>query len=159
MIKKLSVALFAFVLGVTISVGIQACANEEDNIIDSNVDSSPNNSGNSGNSDDNDNSNAQQTKCYCQPQVDTITQYGADGEISGTVKYSYDNNDRMTGYVSEGYIYSNGKRYTSSTLKVECTYSSSGDIRYETSTSTSYDENGNVIYESISRTETKFRMK
>ncbi|MBR2867308.1 MAG: hypothetical protein IKC12_06305 [Alistipes sp.] len=155
MIKKLSVALFAFVLGVTISVGIQACANEEDNIIDSNVDSSPNNSGNSGNSDDNDNSTAQQTKCYCQPQVETVTQYDADGEIRGTTQYSYDNNDRMIGCVSD----SNGKRYKSSTTKVECTYSSSGDIRYETITATSYDENGNVTSESLSRTETKFRMK
>lgn len=154
MIKKLSVALFAFVLGVTMSVGIQACANEEDNIIDSNVDSSPNNSGNS-----DDNSTAQQTKCYCQPQVETATSYYADGEISGKVKYSYDNNDRMTGYVSESYIYSNGKHYKYYTQKVEYTYSSSGDIRYETHTITYYDENGNVTSESLSRTETKFRMK
>ncbi|MBQ8492757.1 MAG: hypothetical protein IJ464_00535 [Alistipes sp.] len=156
MIKKLSVALFAFVLGVTISVGIQACANDEENIINSNVDSLPNNSGNSGN---NDNSTAQQAKCYCQPQVETITQYDTYGELSAKITYSYDKNDRVTSYVSEGYNYSNGKRYKASTYKVEYSYSSSGDIRYELSTMTAYDENGKVTYESSSRSETKFRMK
>lgn len=130
MLKKLSLLFAAFVLGIVISLAIQACGSDK-------VDTGRSSSGN-----DSD------TPCNCawgSQKWASIVSYDENGQEYYRVDYEYDDFGCLIGYKTLNYTTSaSGKRYLFYEQKVDYTYADSDNIRYGTTTSVSYDENGAI---------------
>lgn len=130
MLKKLSLLFAAFVLGIVISLAIQACGNDK-------VDTGRSSSG-----------SGSDASCNCgwasQNFASYIT-YDENGLELDRTDYEYDNLGRVIGYKYLFYTTSvSGQRYLGYEQKVDYTYADSDNIRYGTTTSVYYDENGAI---------------
>lgn len=131
MLKKLSLLFAAFVLGIVISLAIQACGNDK-------VDTGRSSSG-----------SGSDASCNCgwasQNFASYIT-YDENGLESNHTDYEYDDVGRLIGYKFLAYSSNgSGKRYLFYEQKVDYTYADSDNIRYGTTITTQYDENGEII--------------
>lgn len=130
MLKKLSLLFAAFVLGAVISLAIQACGNDK---VDTGRSSSGNDSGASCNN------------VWDNPKYASYISYDEAGQEYYRVDYEYDDFGCLIGYKTLNYTTSaSGKRYLLHEQKVDYTYADSDNIRYGTTTSVSYDENGAI---------------
>ena len=124
MFKKVIFSVIAFAIGAMVSVSIQACADDYDEISRSNS------------------SNAY--SAWCNNGIVSQTTYDAQGQVSAEYKYTYNSRGWPEKSITTGYT-TYGKRYKSSEYITTFTYSSSGDARYGTSVYTFYNESGQVI--------------
>ena len=124
MFKKVIFSVIAFAIGAMVSVSIQACADDYDEISRSNS------------------SNAY--SAWCNNGIVSQTTYDAQGQVSAEYKYTYNSRGWLEKSITTGYT-TYGKRYKSSEYITTFTYSSSGDARYGTSVYTFYNESGQVI--------------
>lgn len=130
MMKKLSLLFAAFVLGIVISFAIQACGNDK-------VDTGRSSSG-----------SGSDPSCNCAWASQNFASYIAydeNGLEYSRTEYEYDNIGRLIGYKTLIYTTSaSGKRYLGHEQMTDYTYADSDNIRYGTTTSVSYDENGAI---------------
>ena len=123
MFKKVIFSVIAFAIGAMVSVSIQACADDYDEISRSNS------------------SNAY--SAWCNNGIVSLTTYDAQGQVSAEHKYTYNSRGWLEKSITTGYT-TYGKRYKSSEYIMTYTYSSSGDVRYGTYVYTFYNESGQV---------------
>ena len=136
MFKKVIFLVIAFSIGAMVSVSIQACADDYDEISRSNS------------------SNAY--SAWCNNGIVSQTTYDAQGQVSSEDKYTYNSRGWIEKSITTHYI-TYGKRYKSGECIMTYTYSSSGDIRYGTTVYTFYNESGQVIETQRSTNEYRLR--
>ena len=136
MLKKVIFSVIAFVIGAMVSVSIQACADDYDEISRSNS------------------SNAY--SAWCNNGIVSQTTYDAQGQVSAEYKYTYNSRGWLEKSIMTGYT-TYGKRYKSSEYIMTFTYSSSGDVRYGTNVYTFYNESGQVTQTQRTTDETRLR--
>ena len=124
MFKKVIFSVIAFAIGAMVSVSIQACADDYDEISRSNS------------------SNAY--SAWCNDGIVSQTTYDEQGQVRSETKYTYNSRGWIEKFITTGYT-TYGKRYKSSEYIMTYTYSSSGDVRYGTYVYTIYNESGQVI--------------
>lgn len=130
MLKKLSLLFAAFVLGIVISLAIQACGNDK-------VDTGRSSSGSS--------SDTSCNSVWDNPKYASYITYDENGLESNRIEYEYDDVGRLIGYKSLSYTPNgSGKRYLFCEQKVDYTYADSDNIRYGTTSSVYYDESGTI---------------
>ena len=138
MFKKVIFSVIAFAIGAMVSVSIQACADDYDEISRSNS------------------SNAY--SAWCNNGIVSQTIYDAQGQVSSEYKHTYNSRGWIEKYTYTSFITnSSGKRYKNSEIVSTYTYSSSGDIRYGTTVYTGYNESGQVILTQQTTDETRLR--
>lgn len=136
MFKKVIFSVIAFAIGAMVSVSIQACADDYDEISRSNS------------------SNAY--SAWCNDGIVSQTIYDEQGQVSTEFKYTYNSRGWIEKSITTYYI-TYGKRYKSGEYIRTYTYSSSGDIRYGTTVYTGYNESGQVIQTQQTTDETRLR--
>ena len=130
MLKKLSLLFAAFVLGIVISLAIQACGNDK-------VDTGRSSSGSS--------SDTSCNSVWDNPKYASYITYDENGLESNRNDYEYDDVGRLIGYKFLSYSQNgSGKRYLVFEQKVDYTYADSDNIRYGTTVTIYYDENGAI---------------
>lgn len=138
MFKKIMFSVVAFAIGAMISVSIQACADDYDEI-----------------------SRAGSSNAYsawCNNGIGSSTTYDAQGQVSAESKNTYNSRGWLEKYTYTSFITnSSGKRYKNVEIVSTYTYSSSGDIRYGTTVHTYYNESGQVIQKQQTTDETRLR--
>ena len=147
MLKKLSLLAVAFAVGAMVSLSIQACADDYNEIPEQNKTESSSNS--SGTSND--------FSAWKSNGIESSVSYDENGQISQKINYTYNSNGWVTKMTAIGYTNVSGVRYKSLEYIYTYTYSSSGDIQYSNSVITQYNENGQVIYTSRTSGEVRLR--
>lgn len=135
MFKKIMFSVIAFAIGAMISVSIQACADDYDEV-----------------------SRAGQSNAYsawCNNGIGLYTKYDEQGQVSAEHKYTYNSKGWLEKAISTGYT-TYGKRYKNAEYITTYTYSSSGDVRYGTTVYTFYNESGQVTQ--TQRTTDEYRL-
>ena len=149
MLKRLSLLVVAFLMGVVISVSIQACAKDDSTL--------PNQTGTS-----NITNSSSNSKCDCsywsQNQLESSTMYDENGDICYQTKYTYNEKGWMsTCTLTQFAVNSSGVRYKTQETSSVYTYSPSSDIRYNKQNTVCYDATGKVtgsysyLYEEVLR--------
>lgn len=149
MLKRLSLLVVAFLMGVVISVSIQACA-KDDSTLPNQTDTS------------NITNSSSNSKCDCsywsQNQLESSTRYDENGDISHQTKYTYNEKGWMSTCTSTTFaVNSSGVRYKTQETSSVYTYSPSSDIRYTKQNTVCYDATGKVtvsysyLYEEVLR--------
>ena len=122
MFKKVIFSVIAFAIGAMVSVSIQACADDYDEISRT--------------------GSSHAYSAWCNNGIGSYPIYNAQGQVSTDCKNTFNSK----GWIEKSIIigYNNGNIKSHETV-VTYTYSSSGDTRYETRVSTYYNESGQVI--------------
>ena len=129
MLKKLSWLFAAFVLGVVISLAIQACGNE-----------SKIETGNNVTTDDVPSSGSSGVSCNCawgSQKFRSQIIYDENGLESNRIEYEYDNIGRVISLKHVYYANISGKRFLLYKIETDYTYADSDNIRYGTTSSVS----------------------
>ena len=132
MFKKVIFSVIAFAIGAIVSVSIQACADEYDEISRSNS------------------SNAY--SAWCNNGIVSQTTYDVQGQVSTEYKYTYNSRGWL-----EKSIMTSRTAYATIEYITTYTYSSSGDVRYGTTVYTQYNESGQLIQTQQTTNETRLR--
>lgn len=137
MMKKLSLLFAAFVLGAIISLAIQACGNESKIETGSDVTTDDIPSSESGSD----------ISCNCAWSSQKFSSqiiYDENGLESNRIEYEYDNIGRVISVKHVNYANISGKRFLLYEIETDYTYADSDNIRYGTTSSVYYDENGTI---------------
>ncbi len=139
MLKKLSLLVVAFAIGAMVSLSIQACADDYNEIPEQNkTESSSNSSG---------------TSAWKNDGIESIVSYNENGQMSQQINYTYNSKGWVTKVAIIGYA--NGSKSCEQTTTY--TYSSSGDIRYGNFVQITYLENGQIY--STTRSSNEYRLR
>ena len=144
--KKLSLLFTAFILGALISLTIQACGGDHDEVV-----KIPNDENNSSENDSSDGGTCEKCNCFWGSQkIANYVNYDEEGEESSRGDYTYDSEGREIGCKTMIYQKNlsgnlSGKRYLAYVQEVEYTYSVSNDIQYSKTKSIYYDETGQIM--------------
>lgn len=130
MLKKLSLLFAAFVLGIVISLAIQACGNDK-------VDTGRSSSGSS--------SDTSCNSVWDNPKYASYITYDENGLESNRFDYEYDDVGQLISAKQTLYSQNlSGKKYLYIEIETNYTYADSDNIRYGTTTRVYYDENGTI---------------
>ena len=123
-------------LGALISLTIQACGGDKDEIVKTS----------SGGSTTSDDKTSEMCNCaWASQKIASQVVYDEDRQESSRTDYVYDNQGKLTGMKMMLYAKnSSGRRYLSWVQEIEYTYSDSNDIQYSTTKSIQYDEIGQI---------------
>ena len=143
MFKKISLLVVAFAVGAMVSLSIQACADDYNEIPEQNKTESSSNS--SGTSND--------FSAWKNNGMESTVSYNENGQMSYQVNYTYNSKGWVTKVATISYA-NGSKSYEQTTTY---TYSSSGDIRYGNSVQITYLENGQIYSTIRSSDETRLR--
>ena len=132
MFKKVIFSVIAFAIGAMVSVSIQACADDYDEISRSN--------------------SSNVYSAWCNDGIVSHTTYDAQGQVSTEYKYTYNSRGWL-----EKYIMTSRSAYATIEHITTYTYSSSGDVRYGTTVYTQYNESGQVVLTQRTTDETRLR--
>ena len=130
-------SVVAFAIGAMISVSIQACADDYDEI-----------------------SRAGKSNAYsawCNNGIGSYTTYDAQGQVSTESNSTFNSKGWLEKTITTYFATNSyGKRYKSAEYITTYTYSSSGDVRYGTTVYTFYNESGQVTQ--TQRTTDEYRL-
>lgn len=142
MMKKLSYLAAAFVLGVLLSVTINACGGDKENI---GPGKTQNPSGGSG-GDEPSGSTGREIHNWEIYKLSAAENYNENGQLTAKYDYRYNEKGWEVEYKLSQYIKSSitGRYYLCSVYTRHFTYSPAGDYRTVTNTSISYNEDGSV---------------
>lgn len=141
MLKKLSLLVVAFAIGAMVSLSIQACADDYNEIPEQNKTESSSNS--SGTSND--------FSAWKNYGIESDVSYDENGQMFSQTNYTYNSKGWVTKVATIGYA-NGSKSYEQTTTY---TYSSSGDIRYGNVVQIIYLENGQIYSTTRSSSETR----
>ncbi len=144
MLKKLSLLVVAFVVGAMVSLSIQACADDYNEIPEQNKTESSSNS--SGTSND--------FSAWKNDGIESYVSYNENGQMSHQANYTYNSKGWVTKVTTISY-YANGSKNYEQTITY--TYSSSGDIRYGNFVQITYLENGQIY--NTTRSSDEYRLR
>ena len=127
--KKVFLPIVAFVIGTIVSITIQACA---DNFEEPSRNNSSSNS---------------KYSAWTNTGVDSYTIYNEQGKITTECKNTFNSKGWIEKSITTYYnVNSYGNMYKSGEYVMTYTYSSTGNVRYGTTTYKAYNESGQVTY-------------